>query len=376
MDNNSSLKLLYTPFIESKFKLNNLLNVQKIKVRSINTAKLVKNKAKYKDFFYEKRKQLMNKTQKERFFSSRNKRTTILSRKHKINSLHFYHPRDTQRSLLSSFMNKSTKSDKKTNTLFKSSFSYKKNIKTKRNVSAYYINSKINLKQNYISDLIHQKETIQNNSQKISDIEKRINLLQKKLGFQSPKKTDTILILQSKGVSTREKEEEKNEKEKNLPDYLKEEFNIKGTNILSPFCKKSRDNFIMEKFRKFLNKAKNLKSDKKYLVDNKLNIVYAENEEMYMNKLKKINNSLIKKGKRERFKFILSPSEKQLREMEKEVTFMKDIVECAFPNTALMRLRDNKEYFRKNKTFYKKFESMDNKKEKEYKNDYYVIKIK
>ena len=45
----------------------------------------------------------------------------------------------------------------------------------------------------------------------------------------------------------------------------------------------------MEKFWKFLNKNNTLKTDKKSLVDNKLNIVYAENEEMYQKKLRKID---------------------------------------------------------------------------------------
>ena len=82
------------------------------------------------------------------------------------------------------------------------------------------------------------------------------------------------------------------------------------------------------------------------------------------------------KGKRERYKYIFSPSERQLRDMEKKVTFMKDIVECAFPNTTMIKLRDNKQYFKKNKTNYKKFESMNNKTIDEHKNNFYEIKFK
>ena len=39
----------------------------------------------------------------------------------------------------------------------------------------------------------------------------------------------------------------------------------------------------------------------------------------------------------------------QLRDMEKKVTFMKDIVECAYPNTAMIKIRDNTQYFKKNR---------------------------
>ena len=180
-----------------------------------------------------------------------------------------------------------------------------------------------------------------------------------------------IIYLQKK----KENENKKNDKEKQLPDFLKEEFRIKGTNILSPFCKKSRDNFILQKFKKFLNLKKTLKTDKKNLIDNKLNIVYAENEEIYRNKLKKINNELVNQGKRARYKYLFSPSEKQLRDLEKRVTFMKDIVEFGFPNTTMMKLRKNKQYKNKSKINYKKFESMNDKVSDDHKNDFYEIRF-
>ena len=371
MDNNS-LQHLYTPLIKAKFKFNKISDIQNIKQRSINTAKLFKKGSKFKDFFYERRKLLMNKTQSERFLSSRNKYFTINNQKLNIKSAIYKIPTDSKRNLFSSLMNKTTKSHKKTNT--NSNFFFlNKNKKNKRTYSAYYINSNLSFRQNYISDLIPSKESI-NKTQKISDIEKRISFLEKKLNIKSGKKNNLLNISSSKEKT--KKEEEKNSQEKNLPDYLKEEFNIKGTNILSPFCMKSRDKFIMEKFRKFLNKTNTLKTDKKYIVDNKLNIVYAENEDMYQRILKKINTKLKLKGKRERYKYFLSPSEKQLRDMEKKVTFMKDIVECAYPNTAMIKIRDNREYYKKNKTNFKKFEAMDNKKDNDIKNDFYEIRFK
>ena len=140
---------------------------------------------------------------------------------------------------------------------------------------------------------------------------------------------------------------------------------------------KSRDRFVLEKFKKFLSKSNALKTDRKYLIDNKLNIIYADNLKMYYEKLKKINSKLLLQGKKERYKYYYSPSEKQLRDMEKKVTFMRDIVECAYPNTAMIKIKDNREYFKKNKTNYKKFEAMCNKVNNEdYKNDFYEIKFK
>ena len=380
MSSNSSLKNLDTRLIKGKFNIKNLLESQKSKYRTINTAKLCKKGSRYKDFFYERKKLLMNKTQSERFFSSRNTKYSIGNQKLNIKSAIYKIPDYSRRSIFSSIMNKTTKRHKNTNTNSYSFFlqKYYKN-RSKRNYSAYYINSNLSLGKSYISDLLFpNEENIQNKTQKISDIEKKISLLEKKLNLKSARNNNSNSFhnLTPKETTKREKEEEKNEKEKNLPDYLREEFNIKGTNILSPFCMKSRDKFIMEKFWKFLNKNNTLKTDKKSLVDNKLNIVYAENEEMYQKKLRKINNNLVMQGKRERYKYYLSPSERQLRDMEKKVTFMKDIVDVAYPNTAMIRIRDNRQYFKKNKTYYKKFESMIDKRIDGYKNNFYEIKFK
>ena len=79
--------------------------------------------------------------------------------------------------------------------------------------------------------------------------------------------------------------------------------------------------------------------------------------------------------KRARYKYLFSPSEKQLRDLEKRVTFMKDIVEFGFPNTTMMKLRKNKQYKNKSKINYKKFESMNDKVSDDHKNDFYEIRF-
>ena len=52
------------------------------------------------------------------------------------------------------------------------------------------------------------------------------------------------------------------------------------------------------------------------------------------------------KGKNIKYK-PFSTSRKQLKDMEKEVTFMKDIFKYVFPNTAMLKLKDIKKYFKK-----------------------------
>ena len=68
-------------------------------------------------------------------------------------------------------------------------------------------------------------------------------------------------------------------------------------------------------------------------------------------KLALLNKRLFKKGKIDKYHIGISPTEQLLRDMEKKVSLMKNIVEYAYPNTALMRLRmsESKKYYMKYK---------------------------
>ena len=58
---------------------------------------------------------------------------------------------------------------------------------------------------------------------------------------------------------------------------------------------------------------------------------------------------------------------------------MKDIINVAYSNINLLRLKDTKLYLKKYKTFYKKFETLNDRKNEEIdevKNDFFEIKIK
>lgn len=247
---------------------------------------------------------------------------------------------------------------------------YRNNTKNlRRNYSAYYIKSDLNLGQNYISDLMIQSNEINNNS-KISEIEQKISKLSKTLNLFPSKSNNSFKLSRSfsslsykNDIKPKIKNSniEKNSYNKNnaenknfnyekilLPDFLKNEFNIMGTDILSPFCIRARDSFILKKFDQYFTIKNNLKSDKKY-INNKLNIIYAENEEAYNKKLSLINKKLNKQGKTDKYHIGLTPTEKLLRDIEKKVTFMRNIIEYAYPNTALMRLRipEYKKYYNK-----------------------------
>ena len=217
-----------------------------------------------------------------------------------------------------------------------------------RNYSAYYIKSDLKLDKKYVSEFLMNYNNLKNSGSKISEIEQKINELGKTLNIYPFKKKNSLYLNHSFSCVPYKKiykEEERKNKNRILPDYLKNEFNIKGTKILSPFCIKARDNFILKKLTHYFSDKNNLKSDKKY-INNKLNIIYAENEEAYNMKLALLNKKLNSKGKIDKYQIGFSPTEKLLRDMEKKVTFMKNIVEYVYPNTTLMKMRipENKKY--------------------------------
>ena len=211
---------------------------------------------------------------------------------------------------------------------------------SKRNYSAYYIKGDLRLKKIYISDLLikNNKDT-RNKAQKISDIEKKINNLEKTLNISNynPNSKSKSFYLYNPSKKLFNIKKGKEMKKKLMPDYLKDEYKIKGTNVLSPFCKKWREKYMMDKFSKFLNKEDTMENNKKSIIDNKLNIIYAENQKMYQKKLKLINRRLVAQGKKERYKFFFSPSEKQLKDIERKVGFIKNVFYFAIPDSSVVK---------------------------------------
>ena len=205
-------------------------------------------------------------------------------------------------------------------------------------------------KKSYISDLLlNDYKFSKNKSQpKILDLEKKISNFSKTFNLSSiiPKSKSLFKSSEIKKI-VKIKKNKKEENRNSIPDYLIEELKIKGTNILSPFCKKWRDQYIDKKFNLFFDESNNeLKSYKKVIIDNKFNILYAENKNIYQAKLKKINKILKRVGQKEKYKNFFTPSEKQLKDMEKKVTLMKNVMDFAYPSTSYLLL---KSYKKKNK---------------------------
>ena len=130
----------------------------------------------------------------------------------------------------------------------------------------------------------------------------------------------------------------------NLPLFLRDKFNIKGTTILSPFCIEARDEFLFKKI--FYEGERKKMSKRSNIIDNKLNIFYAPNHKQYVKNLIKFNEKLKKKGKK-----ILqvgpTPTEKKLNSIKEKMSFMKKIVDYAYPNMVLARVRETEKVNKK-----------------------------
>ena len=132
----------------------------------------------------------------------------------------------------------------------------------------------------------------------------------------------------------------------NLPMFLREKFNIKGTTILSPFCVEARDDFLLKKIL-YAEEKKNILKTKE-VVDNKLNIFYAENQNQYDKNLLRHNLKLKKKGKKVFHKVGPSQTEMRLTRIKSKMNFMKKIIDYAYPNMVLARVRQTEKVIRKN----------------------------
>ena len=131
----------------------------------------------------------------------------------------------------------------------------------------------------------------------------------------------------------------------NLPIFLRDKYNIKGTNVLSPFCIEARDEFLFKKI--FYDGERKKLSYKSNIIDNKLNIFYAENQIQYDKNLMKFNEKLKQKGRRVLHEVGPTHTETKLINIKSKMNFMKKIVDYAYPNMVLARVRESEKYYKK-----------------------------
>ena len=174
--------------------------------------------------------------------------------------------------------------------------------------------------------------------------------------FKKGRKTKATenLNIENKKINLNDDEE--------LPIFLRDKYNIKGTNIISPFCIKARDESLYKRI--FYDYFKKSIIAKKTGIDNKLNIYYAENEELFKKKLKKINEKMRKKGKKEKNAFFPNSIEYKLDKLKNKIKFMRKIINYAYPEMVLARIREANKMLEIKKNINKNlipFRSADNK---------------
>jgi len=228
--------------------------------------------------------------------------------------------------------------DSKTNSL---KIRYPKvNSKIKR-YNDYYIASNL-LKNKYISDLVDDKQSqqiMEKTDDKIDDMIKYLNIYQninlekiKKL----PKSMTQRIILDNK--PTTNTTNDKNIKEKDKIRLITKKC---SANLLSPSKQISKDMYLYKKIFYYSDKKKTIRTEKE--LDNKLNIIYSENEDQYIKNINKLNEIYKLLGKKKIYNIELSQSENKVKNLQKKVEFMKRIVDYTYPNMVLTKIKEIKE---------------------------------
>ena len=109
------------------------------------------------------------------------------------------------------------------------------------------------------------------------------------------------------------------------------------TNFFStPKISKDNDEY----FYKIVFKTKPIfRKVQKLVIDNKFNMIYAENEEQYKKIIEKGYNRLISEGKRVKSKNVAPSIKLKLNETKKKIKFMKGIIDYAYPGFILSKIK-------------------------------------
>ncbi len=127
---------------------------------------------------------------------------------------------------------------------------------------------------------------------------------------------------------------------------------IPFTKIKSPFSNQSREMFLFKKIFYFFSEKKKKYTKDIKLINNKLNLENAENEEQFDKRLIKHNFNLLKKG--EKIKHFSGPtfSEIKLNELQNKVKFIKSVTDYSYPDMVLFKVQQSEKMLKiKNKNY-------------------------
>ena len=215
-----------------------------------------------------------------------------------------------------------------------------KNVKINRNSTPTLGNTNINTKHSSSKSL---KDKYFNERVNISSINNKINYnhkiknldLPNILGNKEKDNDDDIKI-----VINDNDENQINRNNYTSYDYRKnsEKINNNCTTSFIKSPKDSKDND--EYFYKIVFKKKPLfRTVQKLVIDNKFNMIYAENEEQYKKIIEKEYSRLLSEGKRVKSKNIAPSIKVKLNETKKKIKFMKGIVDYTYPGFVLSKIK-------------------------------------
>ena len=133
-----------------------------------------------------------------------------------------------------------------------------------------------------------------------------------------------------------EKEDKTNNNSKNIMEIIQNTKVRKNAQISAKFLD-GNDEFLYKKI--FLYNYINQKKRSQSIIDNKLNIFYCENIAQYNQKMSKINDMLVKRGKPMIHQGVERNSKGNMDRMIKKIQFMKKIVDYVYPNMVLYKVK-------------------------------------
>ena len=104
-----------------------------------------------------------------------------------------------------------------------------------------------------------------------------------------------------------------------------------------PQKKKENDEFM---YRLIFRKKPLFKSEQKIIIDNKYNMIYAENEYQYKKKIEKYYDKLLSEGKKIKSKNLAPSTNIKLDETKKRIEFMKGIMDFSYPGFVLSKIKN------------------------------------
>ena len=265
-------------------------------------------------------------------------------------------------------------------------FPYNKVLKKNISVNSIYLRSDLPMQKKYYSDIISNEENSKNTffdipykPQKIDDmktIDDRISQLAKDLNILKNRNNSASKIYRNlnnkelfeylrkrnpsnrinsgrfltleEGLKSSKSDRVIHSSKNNLsPTRLIDKLNNKGTKVFTPLSQKEKDEFLYNKIFNYFGGSKTPKIFEKS-IDNKYNLCYAENEHQFQKKIKQINRINRIKGTGKEHNIGQTNVELQSSKLKKNIIFIRKIVDYAYPNILIQKIRKRTNAMKKN----------------------------